>query len=163
MFKKTFLILFLLTLAMQSVSAEQTVWLHESKDFNTTYTDDEVKQIYKEAYMQAVRESWELGERCGYQMWRTVELVEEQGVRGYMMWYPEHVIPLVKLKDGTYYGLQYLKEFTSEEKRWGERKVNYSWRMKYVGSSKSVSITKREGTYARLNIEYVSLSDIMNE
>jgi len=163
MFKKAFLILilFLLTLAM-SVSAEQTVWVHESKEFNTAYTDYEVKQIYRAAYIIAVKEAYyDDRKSCGYQMQRTVDLLEENGVLGYMVVVPGHVMPLVKMADGTYYGLQYLDEFCRE---WGERKVNHSWKMNPKGNkSEMVSISNRQGKYGKLKIERITTKEIWGE
>lgn len=98
------------------------------------YTDEEIKYIYNKAYVIAVQEAApDKTKACGYICYRTNELCESIGVEGYFIVMLTHVIPVVQLNDGTYYGCQYqyLEQYTSYNRNWNNKTVYISGDFKY--------------------------------
>ena len=94
------------------------------------YTDEEVKEVYKEAYTKATLEAFEgEGMACVYIAERTKELCEAQGVEGYAIMARGHIIPVVELPSGGYYGGQYqfLYRFTSFNRNWRDKAIYSAW------------------------------------
>ena len=127
------------------------------------YTDEEVKEIYKEAYTQAVLEAFEGdGMACVYIAERTKELYELQEVEGYAIITMSHIIPIVKLPNNEYYGGQYqfLYRFTSFNRNWRDKVIYSSWGGNTNSAGGALLKNKIIYDHADVFIDYVFIEEL---
>lgn len=108
--------------------------------------------ILLQSYSQAVKEAFATEKACGYITKRTIELAGQSNVQVYSgyIWTTlgEHLTPVIKLEDGTYYGFeqQCTYQITSEMVGAYNGRVLGQWGYQEISEAKRLELNKPKGT-----------------